>query len=321
NLIKIDSGGFGKVYKANYGAKMFVALKSYLDDSNMKEIVNEEVVNQQNYGIRERIVEGTPIGYSKIFQQCWQTDPNLRPTMDQVYDALKNVDLNSPVHTDQTPQTPVCINSANNINLEICIDDFHNNILRQNDNITQRYESWDFEANKLWDTLVDLTNVGRDFAQISKMIIEREKESIKYIFDWLEHQNEKKELDSNLKCLYGFFYFMGISTKKNHETAYKLFKEAAKTNATAVFYLGECFRCGYYVEKSLEKAIEFYKKSEDECERSIDALGFCYLNGIGGAVVCFNSLNRVTYIIIDLLNQYEDRKQRTIEIFFPIWFN
>jgi hypothetical protein len=35
-------------------------------------------------GQREEMVEGCPIGYTQLIQQCWDKDPSKRPQIDQV---------------------------------------------------------------------------------------------------------------------------------------------------------------------------------------------------------------------------------------------
>ncbi|CAG8506583.1 3287_t:CDS:2 [Cetraspora pellucida] len=118
-------------------------------------------------GIREKVVEGTPIGYFEIYQQCWQNDPDLRPMMSQVFDKLKKINLNSPVSriTDSTVPFP-CIDSRD---IELCIGDFFTNIIEQNHNISLQYEDniLNSQATNLWNILVKLTNIGKDFTQIS----------------------------------------------------------------------------------------------------------------------------------------------------------
>ncbi|RIB12429.1 kinase-like domain-containing protein [Gigaspora rosea] len=245
--------------------------------------------------IREKIVEGTPISYLNIYQQCWQNDPDLRPTMDQVYDNLKKVSLNSPVFqiTSSNLSLPLpstaLISNANSTDLELCISGFLTNIVHQNDAFSIRYDDDDVslnsQANELWNILVKSTNIGKDFAQISKEIIEYHKlklKNIKLIFDWLKIQSTNNtNSNSILQCLLGFFYFMGISTENNQKSAFYLFNDAAKNHSIAAFYLGECYRCGYGVDENPVKAIDLYEKSKNNCARSMNALGFCYLNGNG----------------------------------------
>ncbi|CAG8452097.1 24916_t:CDS:2 [Dentiscutata erythropus] len=175
-------------------------------------------------GIREKIVEGTPISYLEIYQRCWQNDPDLRPTMDQIYDSLKKVDLNSPVFriTSSNISLPctTVLPITDLLDIEICVNGFLTNIIHQNRDISIQYDdsALNSQANELWNILDNSTNIGKDFTQISKEIIEyhrQKQKDIKNIFDWLKRNSTNTtNHDSSLQCLLGFFYFMGIGTKK-----------------------------------------------------------------------------------------------------------
>ncbi|EXX68888.1 Pkc1p [Rhizophagus irregularis DAOM 197198w] len=39
-------------------------------------------------GRRPKIVEGTPPAFAKLIQDCWNPDPNLRPTMEEVRNRI-----------------------------------------------------------------------------------------------------------------------------------------------------------------------------------------------------------------------------------------
>ena len=39
---------------------------------------------------REQPVKNTPLDYIRLYQECWDKDPNLRPNIDKVYEKLKS---------------------------------------------------------------------------------------------------------------------------------------------------------------------------------------------------------------------------------------
>ncbi|CAG8564076.1 12194_t:CDS:2 [Dentiscutata heterogama] len=205
-------GGFGNVYQAKYrDADMLVALKSYEANSNLKEIVNERTVDvheniirflgvTKNEGDKYLLVlqwadGGTLRSYLEMkfinmnwnkklqfatqITRCWQNDPDLRPTMDQVYDSLKKVDLNSPVFRITSsnislPSTTV-LPITDLLDIEICVNGFLTNIIHQNNDISIQHEddsALNSQANELWNIFDNSTNIGKDFTQISEEIIE-----------------------------------------------------------------------------------------------------------------------------------------------------
>ncbi|CAB5383239.1 unnamed protein product [Rhizophagus irregularis] len=42
-------------------------------------------------GLRETIVPNTPVEYSNLYIECWDNDPDNRPTISQVVDKLKSM--------------------------------------------------------------------------------------------------------------------------------------------------------------------------------------------------------------------------------------
>src|SRR5204863_9418261 len=45
--------------------------------------------------VRERPIIDTPSAYVNLYQKCWDDDPNLRPTIDDVFDTLEKFSLQS----------------------------------------------------------------------------------------------------------------------------------------------------------------------------------------------------------------------------------
>src|SRR4051794_10559344 len=44
-------------------------------------------------GFREQPIINTPSAYVNLYQKCWNDDPNLRPTIDDVFDVLEKFSL------------------------------------------------------------------------------------------------------------------------------------------------------------------------------------------------------------------------------------
>lgn len=211
------------------------------DGCNAVEILNK-IYNHE----REMSINGTPVDYINIYKKCWSDDPDERPKLVDIIEVLNRL-------------------------LKTTVD-----FVLINKNIRNL-------STKLWDIFKIETNIGKEFLQISRMIrvsIEEYQETPEIIFKLL---NDEKNNNLEVKCLLGFFYFEGIGTKVNHETAYKMFEDAS-ANIIAKFYLGECFRRGHGIKQNSKKAFLYYQdaiKAKNECSRSMNSVGLCYLNGIG----------------------------------------
>ncbi|CAG8521972.1 22166_t:CDS:2, partial [Racocetra persica] len=51
------------------------------------------IVNIMN-DIREEVIEGTPPEYEKIYTDCWQGNPSMRPTIEEVFSELNDLKIN-----------------------------------------------------------------------------------------------------------------------------------------------------------------------------------------------------------------------------------
>ncbi|CAG8741622.1 629_t:CDS:2, partial [Cetraspora pellucida] len=46
-------------------------------------------------GVREEVIKGTPPAYAKIYEDCWQVNPNMRPTIENVFSDLNALKVNN----------------------------------------------------------------------------------------------------------------------------------------------------------------------------------------------------------------------------------
>ncbi|RIB05818.1 kinase-like domain-containing protein [Gigaspora rosea] len=49
---------------------------------------NTAIIFQIAYGVREKIIENTPLGYSNLFRKCWSTEPDHRPSLVEILAEL-----------------------------------------------------------------------------------------------------------------------------------------------------------------------------------------------------------------------------------------
>ncbi|CAG8636476.1 10130_t:CDS:2 [Funneliformis mosseae] len=112
---QIGKGAYGKVYRVVWKNKRIFALKSFNSQEVIKESVEElklhmKVNNHENiiriYGItltnprliiniiggtREKTINGTPIEYCKLYEDCWKDEPNERPNVQEVVSSLEEL--------------------------------------------------------------------------------------------------------------------------------------------------------------------------------------------------------------------------------------
>jgi hypothetical protein len=57
------------------------------------QIPDHTLIREIANGIREQPIVNTPSAYVNLYQKCWDDNPNLRPTSDDVFDMLGNISL------------------------------------------------------------------------------------------------------------------------------------------------------------------------------------------------------------------------------------
>ncbi|CAG8650871.1 26737_t:CDS:10 [Dentiscutata erythropus] len=177
-------------------------------------------------GIREKIIPNTPQSYANLYVNCWSSDPDQRPPLYKILNDLIKMSkmpveskfiinyisesektksnqiqqINEGLHlTSDTIDSPYCITKSVT----------NNNLL-----------------NNLLKVFYDSTNRGNTFTQISKMIIdiiENNNRTPKNYFIYIIGLDKNQNLNSDLQCLLGFIYLMGIGTDEDSNAAFKLF--------------------------------------------------------------------------------------------------
>ncbi|CAG8736204.1 24796_t:CDS:2 [Dentiscutata erythropus] len=109
-LKRIGQGGYAVVYSAILEGNEY-ALKSL---NNNLDFTHEEFKKFN----REKTVENTPLYYANLYKNCWSSEPNLRPTIDEILIELEK-SLTEPVEfITNLPNIPLC--NADYIFGEIC---------------------------------------------------------------------------------------------------------------------------------------------------------------------------------------------------------
>ncbi|GBC07800.1 hypothetical protein RclHR1_00770013 [Rhizophagus clarus] len=254
-------------------------------------------------GLREEPIPNTLEEYIKAYTDCWNEEPNNRPTINQVIIKLKSI-------------LPKLSHISNN-------DMGVKNIIRTANEVISTVPSTSYEDN--FNTIADKIikeirykcyGQGQEY-QETLNYLNRQAIMPQEIFNWLLNQHASKYIN-----LLGIFYYLGIGTNKNKQKTFKLIQRAAnlgdkfaqynlgccyqyrfegigtsidKKKAFELFqkaanlgsnlvksFLGVCYRHGFGTNKDNNKAFELFKKlADEEYSEGINCLGDCYLRGIG----------------------------------------
>ncbi|CAB4404697.1 unnamed protein product [Rhizophagus irregularis] len=250
-------------------------------------------------GLRESPIPDTLEDYVKIYKDCWDGEPDNRPTINQVVTELQVI-----ISKDSSTNIQVLSDKQINVNTsEVTNNDTIDNSLHgEMSQFIQHFNKINMSeivsstssSNKtilsennfsiIADKIIkDILNKYNNEKEIQEILNYLEEQNItpQEIYNWLlDNQNNS---NSNYLDLLGNFYYSGIGTNINKQKAFELFQKAANLgNNIAQYSLGCCYKYGHGTDKDYNKAFEFFKKSaEGEYPEGITQLGYCYFNGIG----------------------------------------
>ncbi|EXX77607.1 Kic1p [Rhizophagus irregularis DAOM 197198w] len=256
---------------------------------------DRELAKRITQGLRETIVPNTPPNYSKLYVECWDGEPDNRPNMNDVFNRLKTIiDV---THTNNNNYEPVPFHVSINNSLNGGeLSDFNKEITEilissgRNTNILPEKEDPNV-VNKLIEFVFMITE-KKETTTIGQNIIDyfnkNEIDSLKIYKQLLDNQN-----DLDFIFLLGYFYYVGIETSKNYESAFRLFKCASnisnnnasgqkKSYILANYYVGICYHKGYGTAKNEKLAIGYFNEvaNKDFAAGQLN-IGYCYCMGIG----------------------------------------
>jgi hypothetical protein len=91
-------------------------------------ILSVKIVN----GFREEPITNTPLAYESLYEKCWDDDPNLRPTIDEVFDILKEISLQ---FNNNNENNSTIMENSNRLEIE---NEINSNLI--NDSLIQSIE-------------------------------------------------------------------------------------------------------------------------------------------------------------------------------------
>ncbi|GES88018.1 kinase-like domain-containing protein [Rhizophagus clarus] len=238
-------------------------------------------------GLREKPIPGTPDEYIKLYTECWNIEPDDRPTINQVVDKLKTITTKENIITN--------VQSSNN-NLDV---EFPENTNSLHGELSQVIQNFDMINTKEIETSMSSGNKFNAIINDIINVLDREDNNIvigkgkQKVLNYLnDHNITLQEIidnllnnqdDSNSIALLGKFNYLGIGIDIDKQKAFELYQKAAELgNSSGIYNLGYCYENGIGTVIDKKKAFELYQKAADLGNTSgINDLGYCYLHGIG----------------------------------------
>ncbi|RGB39523.1 kinase-like domain-containing protein [Rhizophagus diaphanus] len=236
-----------------------------------KGISSYSLIVQISQGLRETPVPDTPTAYVDLYTECWDGEPDNRPTIKLIVDKLKTLN-----------------NNHNNSNFSIMVDEITNLPNKTGDEVEKR-EILNYLGNhnvtlkeiynwllKDQDNPKSITLFGSfNYFGIGTDIDERK------AFELYQKAADLGNTDgiNNL----GYCYDVGIGTKFDKRKAFELYQKTADLgDADGINNLGYCYQYGTGTDIDEKKAFELYRKAAGLGNATgINNLGYCYENGIG----------------------------------------
>ncbi|GBB95882.1 hypothetical protein RclHR1_26380004 [Rhizophagus clarus] len=234
-------------------------------------------------GLREMPIPNTPEDYVKIYTDCWNNEPDNRPTINQVVTKLKSI-ISYLKQNDSNEDIQLSNEQSLNEPLNEKISQIIHNFNKININEIEPSTSTNLIINDLEMVINELIFL------LEGIRTERKKHEIinylnnkditsKEIYDWLLLNQD----NSNSIYLLGIFNHFGIEINVDYQKAFKLYQNSMYLgNIFGIVSLGYCYQNGIGTSIDVQKAFELYQKAANlGNSRGIYNLGYCYNKGVG----------------------------------------
>ncbi|RGB39545.1 kinase-like domain-containing protein, partial [Rhizophagus diaphanus] len=246
-------------------------------------------------GLRETPIPDTPIDYINIYADCWNNEPDDRPTINQVVSKLNALIPKNSKNTlknfwSNDSHTSVQLSSNQQLDLNV-FEDYNNNLSHgELSKIIQKFNkinieeikpsiTSDYDFKMIVDEIVELHNKMGEYKWIIYNSLKNYNMTSREIYIWLLNNQHY----SNSVVLLGNFNYLGFEINVDMIKAFELYQKSADLeNKFGINNLGYCYQNGIGIDIDEKKAFELYQVAADlENASGIDNLGYCYQNGIG----------------------------------------
>ncbi|EXX50476.1 uncharacterized protein OCT59_012494 [Rhizophagus irregularis] len=204
-------------------------------------------------GLREKPISNTPVDYIKIYTDCWNNEPDNRPTVNQVIAKL-NVQLSSEQKSnDEVPKN--IIDSSLYGEMSQIIENFNKMSIKEIEPSMSLNNNFDIMVNVneiilLLDNIDNIEIVYKKHKVIN--YLNNHNITSQEIYAWL--LNNQNASDSMF--LLGVFNHFGIEVKVDKQKAFELYQNAANSgNVYGITSLGFCYDEGIGISADEQKDI------------------------------------------------------------------
>ncbi|PKC74891.1 kinase-like protein [Rhizophagus irregularis] len=261
-------------------------------------------------GNREQPVTNTPLEYQSLYIKCWDDDPKKRPSMKDVSEKLKKMNLNHKSQL-QLPSQSFCLTSSTSSDkitsssssytndFSVSISDELEEIKKMADDKINNKENNNTQGSKednekiiisedenflniLVTIFVNSINNGDEYYQTAISLFCFIEENNKDPNDILKLLKLTQAIEHH-SCIIGLCYLCGYGTDLNKTRAFNFFKTSAEnSNSMGYYFLGQCYLLGMGTNVNLKMAYSSFLKSvESENIAGKCLLGYCYQMGFG----------------------------------------
>ncbi|GBB94301.1 hypothetical protein RclHR1_23290001 [Rhizophagus clarus] len=216
-------------------------------------------------GLRETPAPDTPIAYVNLYTECWNGEPDNRPTIDWIVSKLK-------AFGNFNIMVSEIIQLTNKIGDEVEKQEILDYLNNHNVTIQEIY-NWALNNQDNSDSIVLLGDFNYSGIGISV--------NKKSAFKYYQKATSLGNAFGIISLVYCYQY--GVGTNIDKPKAFELCQKAAELgNAAGINYLGYCYENGIGTDVDKKKAFELYQEAANLGNApGINSLGNCYEKGIG----------------------------------------
>ncbi|POG68334.1 hypothetical protein GLOIN_2v1778331 [Rhizophagus irregularis DAOM 181602=DAOM 197198] len=220
--------------------------------------------------------------YTIGVKNCWNYEPDNRPTVNQVIAKLdeiiqkENVQLSSEQKNNIEVPKNIIDNSLHG-EMSQFIENFNNMSTVEIEPLISSNNKFNIMVNEIILHLENTEMIRKKHKVIN--YLNNHNKTPQEFYAWLlNNQN-----DSNSTFLLGVFNHFGIEVNVDEQKAFDLYQNVANSgNVFGITSLGYCYVLGIGISVDQQKAFELYQEAANLGNpRGIFSLGYCYDNGIG----------------------------------------